>query len=167
MFEIFNKGEQRVPIKVWAAQPGAPGRGMSAAGLEPVQPALCFQSILPSCPTLTPATGCPLAGVLATQDVIIPNAVGVDIGCGMVFAHTNVKAELLRRLLLPGAPWPAIWWGRSCRSPRDSTTTRKGSNPVFWMSIPWRGSTATARPSCRKRRSIYAAGHLGRRKPLY
>jgi tRNA-splicing ligase RtcB len=27
--------------------------------------------------------GMPIGGVLATKDVIIPNAVGVDIGCGM------------------------------------------------------------------------------------
>ena len=35
--------------------------------------------------------GMPIGGVIAAKDVIIPNAVGVDIGCGMVFTATNVK----------------------------------------------------------------------------
>lgn len=34
--------------------------------------------------------GMPIGGVIATNGVVIPNAVGVDIGCGMVCAKTNV-----------------------------------------------------------------------------
>ena len=34
--------------------------------------------------------GMPIGGVLATQDVIIPNAVGVDIGCGVQALRTNL-----------------------------------------------------------------------------
>jgi len=33
----------------------------------------------------------PIGGVLATEQVIIPNAVGVDIGCGMVAVKTTLK----------------------------------------------------------------------------
>ncbi len=35
--------------------------------------------------------GMPIGGVIATKGVIIPNAVGVDIGCGMNFIDTNIK----------------------------------------------------------------------------
>lgn len=35
----------------------------------------------------------PIGGVLATNGVIIPNAVGVDIGCGMACFKTNLKLE--------------------------------------------------------------------------
>ena len=35
--------------------------------------------------------GMPIGGVLATKGVIIPNAVGVDIGCGMCAVKTNTK----------------------------------------------------------------------------
>jgi tRNA-splicing ligase RtcB len=35
--------------------------------------------------------GMPIGGVLATKDVIIPNAVGVDIGCGMVADKTDLQ----------------------------------------------------------------------------
>jgi len=33
--------------------------------------------------------GMPIGGVIACQNVVIPNAVGVDIGCGMVAVQTN------------------------------------------------------------------------------
>jgi tRNA-splicing ligase RtcB len=34
--------------------------------------------------------GMPIGGVLATRDVVIPNAVGVDIGCGMCAVQTSL-----------------------------------------------------------------------------
>jgi tRNA-splicing ligase RtcB len=34
--------------------------------------------------------GMPIGGVLATENVVIPNAVGVDIGCGMCAVKTNI-----------------------------------------------------------------------------
>ena len=48
--------------------------------------------------------GMPIGGVLATKDVVIPNAVGVDIGCGMVTTCSNIKAdefdtEVLKKIL--------------------------------------------------------------------
>lgn len=39
--------------------------------------------------------GMPIGGVLPTRDVVIPNAVGVDIGCGMCAVKSNVRAEML------------------------------------------------------------------------
>jgi len=40
--------------------------------------------------------GMPIGGVIATEGVIIPNAVGVDIGCGMAFCGTDIPVERLR-----------------------------------------------------------------------
>src|SRR5690606_12825479 len=36
-----------------------------------------------------------IGGILATKDAIIPNAVGVDIGCGMCSLRTNMKEIFL------------------------------------------------------------------------
>lgn len=36
--------------------------------------------------------GMPIGGVLATENYIIPNAVGVDIGCGMLAARSNLTS---------------------------------------------------------------------------
>ena len=51
--------------------------------------------------------GMPIGGVFATKGVVIPNAVGVDIGCGMCAVKTNIKVsdltpELLRKGILRG-----------------------------------------------------------------
>lgn len=43
--------------------------------------------------------GMPIGGVIAAKNVLIPNAVGVDIGCGMAWTGTNIKAEELRGIL--------------------------------------------------------------------
>lgn len=37
--------------------------------------------------------GMPIGGVLATKGFIVPNAVGVDIGCGIRACKTNIKAS--------------------------------------------------------------------------
>lgn len=40
--------------------------------------------------------GMPIGGVIAAKDVIVPNAVGVDIGCGMAFVGTNIHVEEIK-----------------------------------------------------------------------
>ena len=41
--------------------------------------------------------GMPIGGVMAARDVIVPNAVGVDIGCSMCAVKTNIEADGLER----------------------------------------------------------------------
>jgi len=45
-------------------------------------------SIMPDCHQ---GYGMPIGGVIATKGVVIPNAVGVDIGCGMSAFNTGIK----------------------------------------------------------------------------
>jgi tRNA-splicing ligase RtcB len=45
--------------------------------------------------------GMPIGGVIATENVIIPNAVGVDIGCGMAFVETNIKVSDIKDINTP------------------------------------------------------------------
>ena len=40
--------------------------------------------------------GMPIGAIIAAKDVIIPNAVGVDIGCGMGFIGTDVKVSEIK-----------------------------------------------------------------------
>jgi tRNA-splicing ligase RtcB len=44
--------------------------------------------------------GMPIGGVIATKDVIIPSAVGVDIGCGMCYIQTNIHISQLSKQAL-------------------------------------------------------------------
>ena len=45
----------------------------------------------------------PIGGVIAADGVVIPNAVGVDIGCGMAYTETNIKVLISGRLLRAAA----------------------------------------------------------------
>jgi len=49
-------------------------------------------AIMPDCHT---GYGMPIGGVLATEKVVIPNAVGVDIGCGVCAIKTSLKTDQL------------------------------------------------------------------------
>ena len=51
-------------------------------------------------PDLHGGKGMPIGTVLATKDVVIPNAVGVDIGGGMCAVKTNIKVETIEQEVL-------------------------------------------------------------------
>ena len=58
-------------------------------------------------PDVHAGMGMPIGGVLACKDAVIPNAVGVDIGCGMCAVKTNWKVadiptEVLRKQIMRG-----------------------------------------------------------------
>jgi tRNA-splicing ligase RtcB (3'-phosphate/5'-hydroxy nucleic acid ligase) len=44
--------------------------------------------------------GMPIGGVLATQNTLVPNAVGVDIGCGVSFIRTNLTYDAISGSML-------------------------------------------------------------------
>lgn len=44
-----------------------------------------------------PGYGMPIGGVIACPEAVIPYAVGVDIGCGMVALRTGIEAERLNK----------------------------------------------------------------------
>lgn len=78
---------ERIPIKMWVTdlEETALQQAENLANLP-----FAFKHV-----ALMPDTHCgygmPIGGVLATKGVIIPNAVGVDIGCGMCAVKTNIK----------------------------------------------------------------------------
>ena len=58
-------------------------------------------------PDVHAGMGMPIGGVLACTDAVIPNAVGVDIGCGMCAVKTNwkvadISTEVLRKQIMRG-----------------------------------------------------------------
>jgi tRNA-splicing ligase RtcB len=78
---------ENIPIKLWLKdiESGALNQAMNLANHPNA-----FHHI-----ALMPDThvgfGMPIGGVLATKDVIIPNAVGVDIGCGICAVRTSLR----------------------------------------------------------------------------
>jgi len=58
-------------------------------------------------PDVHAGMGMPIGGVLACKDAVIPNAVGVDIGCGMCAVKTSWKAgeiskEVMKQKIMAG-----------------------------------------------------------------
>lgn len=78
---------EKIPIKLWISQiePGALEQAKHLANLP-----FAFHHIA-IMPDAHVGYGMPIGGVLAAEGVIIPNAVGVDIGCGMCAARTTLK----------------------------------------------------------------------------
>jgi tRNA-splicing ligase RtcB (3'-phosphate/5'-hydroxy nucleic acid ligase) len=96
MFTLFNPSRQKLPIKVWLEHAGElePACLEQARNLSNLPFAHGWIALMPDTHS---GYGMPIGGVLATREVIIPNAVGVDIGCGVVFEQTSVKvAEVFK-----------------------------------------------------------------------
>ena len=58
-------------------------------------------------PDVHAGVGMPIGGVLACKNAVVPNAVGVDIGCGMCAVKTNwnvndIPVEVMRKQIMSG-----------------------------------------------------------------
>ena len=89
---------ERVPIKLWLddIEEGALQQARNLANLPFVYKWVAIM------PDSHQGYGMPIGGVLATQGVIVPNAVGVDIGCGMTAVKTSlteIDTETLKRVM--------------------------------------------------------------------
>lgn len=99
MFTLYNSNKQLKPIKIWL-------NNIEEIESECLQQALNLSNLpfvhhwVALMPDTHAGYGMPIGGVIATKDVIIPNAVGVDIGCGMAVVETNLRRELLSEDIL-------------------------------------------------------------------
>jgi tRNA-splicing ligase RtcB len=89
---------EKLPIKLWLddIEDGAMEQVKNLANLP-----FAFKHIAVM-PDSHQGYGMPIGGVLATRDVIIPNAVGVDIGCGMCAVKTSlteIDTETLKKIM--------------------------------------------------------------------
>lgn len=78
---------ERIPIKLWLddIEEGALQQAKNLANLP-----FSYKHVA-IMPDSHQGFGMPIGGVLATKDMIIPNAVGVDIGCGMLAVKTSLR----------------------------------------------------------------------------
>ena len=99
MFTIYDKEKQKIPICVWLNDVSDIEKGCLEQAINlSNHPCVCGHvSLMPDCHQ---GYGMPIGGVIACKDVVIPNAVGVDIGCGMSYVKTDVDASMLDRDLL-------------------------------------------------------------------
>lgn len=97
MFVIYNEKTKK-PIKVWLdnidqIEKSCLEQAYYLADLPFIHKWVCLM------PDTHTGKGMPIGGVIATNGVIIPNAVGVDIGCGMNFISTNIEAAGLKEVM--------------------------------------------------------------------
>jgi tRNA-splicing ligase RtcB len=87
---------EAIPIKMWLdeVEEGAIRQAKNLANLPFAFHHICLM------PDTHQGYGMPIGGVMATRNVVVPNAVGVDIGCGMCAVKTNVEAAGLERTQL-------------------------------------------------------------------
>lgn len=88
---LFNKENMRCPVKLWLPESDfEEGAAAQAINLANLPFTFKWVSIMPDSHQ---GYGMPIGGVLATKGVVVPNAVGVDIGCGMCSLKTYLKAD--------------------------------------------------------------------------
>ncbi|MBO7654830.1 MAG: RtcB family protein [Kiritimatiellae bacterium] len=87
-WEQFEDGYS-IPVKSWCenCEPGAVQQAVNLAH----HPALVGHVAL--MPDAHQGYGMPIGGVVAAENAVIPAAVGVDIGCGMIAVETDIPAE--------------------------------------------------------------------------
>mgnify|MGYP000394317437 CR=1 FL=1 len=96
MYVISNdRYDTRVPIRVWLDSEDQIEEGCleQAVHLAKLPFVHRFVSLMPD---THKGKGMPIGGVIATKGVIIPNAVGSDIGCGMIFAPMGIRLEAIQ-----------------------------------------------------------------------
>lgn len=94
---VLFKKDYRVPVKLWTeeVEPGCTEQLDNLARLP-----FAFRHIA-AMPDIHEGYGMPIGGVFAAVGAVIPNAVGVDIGCGVRAIRTNLRVEEIRSNLRP------------------------------------------------------------------
>ncbi len=121
-----EKKEGSLPIISWCAavEDGALEQARNLAR----HPAVSLRVVL--MPDCHQGFGMPIGGVIAVKDAIIPNAVGVDIGCGMVAVKTDFRLEGENQALLPKSRIRQIMDTIKTRIPLGEGHARKV--PIRW-----------------------------------
>ncbi|EIA21455.1 RtcB family protein [Listeria fleischmannii] len=98
MFVHYEKEKNGKPIKIWLES----GKDIEEDCLEQAKEVANLPFVfkwLALMPDTHFGKGMPIGGVLATKDVIVPYAVGMDIGCGMSFVETNILASEAQKVI--------------------------------------------------------------------
>ena len=88
----------KIPIKMWLKEIEA-GALMQASNLANLPFVFKHIALMPDCHQ---GYGMPVGGVMATKGVVVPNAVGVDIGCGMCAVKTSlteIDTDTLKKIM--------------------------------------------------------------------
>jgi tRNA-splicing ligase RtcB len=89
--EVLVKPSQRVPVKIWTNEVDDQSREQ----LSNIASLPFIHHHVAAMPDVHLGIGATIGSVIATHKAIIPAAVGVDLGCGMVAARLSITANEL------------------------------------------------------------------------
>jgi len=121
-------GSQRVPIKMWTN--GVPVEDLAAQQLRNVATLPFIHKHIAVMPDVHWGMGATVGSVIPTKGAIVPAAVGVDIGCGMMAQRTTLTAADLPDSLL------ALRTEIERRVPHGRTNNGGPSDRGAWHDIP-------------------------------
>ncbi|MFM2477748.1 RtcB family protein [Celerinatantimonas sp. MCCC 1A17872] len=155
-------GENRVAIKAWTK--GVPFEPDALAQLSNIAAMDIVHSHIAVMPDVHVGKGATIGSVIPSTKAIIPSAVGVDIGCGMVALKTSLTASQLPDNL------SAIRSAFEAAVPHGRTSGRGKNDRGSWGNIPdlvaleWVKLEAQFERICEKHPSIRSSNnvhHLG------
>lgn len=162
MIEIESTG---VPIKAWVD--GVPVEDEARKQLQNVARLPCVWPHLAVMPDCHWGIGATVGSVVPTENAIIPAAVGVDLGCGMMAALTNLMAKDLPDSLaeMRSAIESAVPHGRT-NNGKPGDRGAWGSPPLeavsVWNSLGYEYTRLGCKhPEMRSRNTIEHLGTLG------
>lgn len=162
-FELIDS--PGVPIKAWTR--GVPVEDQAAAQLRNIARLPFIHRWVAVMPDVHLGIGATVGSVIPTAEAIIPAAVGVDIGCGMMAVETSLQAQHLPDSLRPMrlAIEKAVPHGRSARGGRGDRGA--WGNPPKAQQLAWAAledglrSVADRHPVVMKANHITHLGTLG------
>lgn len=94
---MYEKEKMRFPVRVWLKDAGDLEKSCMEQAYHLAQLPFLHKwvNLMPDTHT---GMGMPIGGVIACEGVVIPNAVGVDIGCGMAYTETNIRVQDIREI---------------------------------------------------------------------
>ncbi|WP_196138958.1 RtcB family protein [Aliikangiella sp. G2MR2-5] len=159
-YQLF-KEENRKPIKAWVND--VPFEKEAQEQLKNISQMDFIHSHIAVMPDVHMGKGATIGSVIPSVDAVIPAAVGVDIGCGMVAVKTSLKAEQLPDNLfaIRAAFEKAIPHGRTAGK-RGRKVRDKGA----WHDIPtlvsdeWQKLAKRFKAICEKHPAIEKSNHI-------
>ncbi len=124
---------EKQPIKAWIdnIEAGALAQAQNLANLPFIHRHVALM------PDTHQGYGMPIGGVIATTDMVIPNAVGVDIGCGMGAVQTSlseITPEKLRQTMAVVRKKIPLGF-KHHRRPQDERLMPKSPVPVSQLPV--------------------------------
>ncbi len=172
-FRVHTASSQRVPIKAWTRGIDLDGNGteIEASALQQLRNVAALPFVhrhVAAMPDVHWGMGATVGSVIPTHKAIIPAAVGVDIGCGMIAVETNLSADRLpdslagiRRNIEAAVPH-----GRTDNGGRNDVGGWRGDPPA-WIAAAWAAhateyeALSARHPAIRRARTVDHLGTLG------